>query len=69
MKSTIRILCCFVSSSGVETIGNKKLTRCQTLTMTAVVMTKSMLKQEQAREHLQENDNDNNDLILCCFFQ
>ena len=24
MKSTIRILCCFVSSSGVETIGNKK---------------------------------------------
>ena len=57
MKSTIRILCCFVSSSGVETIGNKKLTRCQTLTMTAVVMTKSMLKQEQAREHLQENDN------------
>ena len=57
MKSTIRMLCCFLSSSGVETIGNKKPMRCQTLTMTAVVMTKSMLKQEQAREQLQENDN------------
>ena len=56
MKSTVRMLC-FVSSCGVETIGNKKPTRCQTLTVTAVVMTKSMLKQEQARGHLQENDN------------
>ena len=39
------MLCCFVSSSGVETIGNNKPKRRQTLTMTAVVMTKSMLKQ------------------------
>ena len=47
----------FPSLQWYGTHGSRKPRRWQTLTMTAVVMTKSMLKQEQAREQLQENDN------------